>query len=633
MSWTEERITVLRVMWDAGATASQIAEALGGVSRNAVIGKAHRLGFEMRSIDEYEQEAAKVSNLRVTQVRTALGRLFGDRVDTADLNPADKELANKTSTRELAALAVMMATGCSVDDAAASVTDGSHDNGIDALFHDMAANEVIVVQSKLIQSGSGEPSSRDIGQFVEGASAVIEQRLDDFDSRLHGKILEVGDALSTVGTTVRLITISTGSSTLSDPASNRVNRIVAELNGPDDIEKVATSDVFGLAEVYRYLASGADSGSIDVDLTVLDWSYVGEPFGAYFGTVDGSQLKRLWSTFGKRLVEKNIRNSLGSTEVNDAIRKTATEEPERFWYYNNGITLVAEEARRAPAHGASQRSGVFLFSGASIVNGAQTVSTLASVDNDENLGKVRVGVRVIILKDSPEGFGGAVTRTNNLQNRVEGRDFVAQDPEQSRLQNEMAMESVEYQYLRGASFVPTDNSCELIEVTTALACATGDPGMAVLAKSAIGRFFADINRAPYKSVFNPTLTGARAFNAVILQREIDSVLDAQRKSLEKKSGSTFGALVHGNRVIAAATFRLLNADLNVPIEQFRSSLDRGKLDTLVRAIVEAFVDVIDREYPNKFLAVLFKSQAKSKELMDIALAQYSVNEAQGSLVS
>jgi GcrA cell cycle regulator len=48
MSWTEERIDRLKKMWADGATASQIADELGGVSRNAVIGKAHRLGLEQR---------------------------------------------------------------------------------------------------------------------------------------------------------------------------------------------------------------------------------------------------------------------------------------------------------------------------------------------------------------------------------------------------------------------------------------------------------------------------------------------------------------------------------------------------------------------------------------------------------
>ena len=48
MAWTDERIERLKTLWGQGMTASQIAEELGGVSRNAVIGKAHRLGLEAR---------------------------------------------------------------------------------------------------------------------------------------------------------------------------------------------------------------------------------------------------------------------------------------------------------------------------------------------------------------------------------------------------------------------------------------------------------------------------------------------------------------------------------------------------------------------------------------------------------
>ena len=61
MSWTEERIESLKTMWEAGQTASQIAEALGAVSRNAVIGKAHRLGLQARPSPVKPNEPAKVA--------------------------------------------------------------------------------------------------------------------------------------------------------------------------------------------------------------------------------------------------------------------------------------------------------------------------------------------------------------------------------------------------------------------------------------------------------------------------------------------------------------------------------------------------------------------------------------------
>ncbi|MDD2870033.1 GcrA family cell cycle regulator [Neomegalonema sp.] len=48
MSWTDERVEQLKALWHEGASASQIAKQLGGVSRNAVIGKVHRLGLSNR---------------------------------------------------------------------------------------------------------------------------------------------------------------------------------------------------------------------------------------------------------------------------------------------------------------------------------------------------------------------------------------------------------------------------------------------------------------------------------------------------------------------------------------------------------------------------------------------------------
>ena len=62
MSWTDERIDRLKALWTKGMTASQIADELGGVSRNAVIGKAHRLGLQARPspVKPNEQAKAKV---------------------------------------------------------------------------------------------------------------------------------------------------------------------------------------------------------------------------------------------------------------------------------------------------------------------------------------------------------------------------------------------------------------------------------------------------------------------------------------------------------------------------------------------------------------------------------------------
>ena len=59
MSWTDERVEVLKKMWGEGQSASVIAKALGGVTRNAVIGKVHRLGLSNRATSTSSKSSAK----------------------------------------------------------------------------------------------------------------------------------------------------------------------------------------------------------------------------------------------------------------------------------------------------------------------------------------------------------------------------------------------------------------------------------------------------------------------------------------------------------------------------------------------------------------------------------------------
>lgn len=61
MSWTDERVELLKKMWNEGQSASQIAKELGGVTRNAVIGKVHRLGLSNRTQGEVEAPIAETA--------------------------------------------------------------------------------------------------------------------------------------------------------------------------------------------------------------------------------------------------------------------------------------------------------------------------------------------------------------------------------------------------------------------------------------------------------------------------------------------------------------------------------------------------------------------------------------------
>ena len=65
MSWTDEKVEKLRELWKKGHTASQIAEVLGDTTRNAVIGKAHRLNLEARAPSKNSGAASSRDNRQV----------------------------------------------------------------------------------------------------------------------------------------------------------------------------------------------------------------------------------------------------------------------------------------------------------------------------------------------------------------------------------------------------------------------------------------------------------------------------------------------------------------------------------------------------------------------------------------
>ena len=70
MSWTSERVELLKKLWGKGQSASQIAKELGGVTRNAVIGKVHRLGLSNRATSTSKSETSPKSEKKVEKTAT-----------------------------------------------------------------------------------------------------------------------------------------------------------------------------------------------------------------------------------------------------------------------------------------------------------------------------------------------------------------------------------------------------------------------------------------------------------------------------------------------------------------------------------------------------------------------------------
>jgi GcrA cell cycle regulator len=94
MKWTDERVAMLTKLWAEGLSASQIAKQLGGVTRNAVIGKVHRLGLSGRAKPSSPARKAAAAKTAAAAARRAAGKTAAPRKRA---KPAAKTAAPATA--------------------------------------------------------------------------------------------------------------------------------------------------------------------------------------------------------------------------------------------------------------------------------------------------------------------------------------------------------------------------------------------------------------------------------------------------------------------------------------------------------------------------------------------------------
>jgi hypothetical protein len=169
----------------------------------------------------------------------------------------------------------------------------------------------------------------------------------------------------------------------------------------------------------------------------------GPEWKAVSGTATGRQLSDWLAKYGDDLFNANVRDFLGTREsrrnINNQIRETALGEPQNFWIFNNGITILT--------NGVAVAGLELELLGASIINGAQTTGSLLQARNDGPIDDVLVPIRAIECRN-PELIS-KIIRFNNLQNPVTAWDRRSIDPLQLRLQGDLSSLGITYQIRRG----------------------------------------------------------------------------------------------------------------------------------------------------------------------------------------
>ncbi|EFV15058.1 AIPR family protein [Segniliparus rugosus] len=561
-----------------------------------------------------------MGDLHVTRIKRRLQDTTYPHIDVSDLAAhSEKNVEQARLSRALAAFVLTKIAGMSDEDAARSVTDGPGDNGIDAIaFVESDTPILFVVQSKWSDKGDKGAALDDMIKFQKGLEDLLSMRWTRFNDKIRDRRSELDDLLMTrADLRVEVIYASMGTPEIAEAVRGHMDDYFADLNDPTE---VAMFTYANQGYIYRLLIEETGYSQIDLRVELSDWGRLEGPHDAVYGHVSGAEIAGWLRDHGDPLLSRNVRVFLRKSEVNNSVLETVAESPESFWYFNNGVTALCESIGKTPAGGLERRQGTFEFKGISIVNGAQTVGTLASAlrqGKRAELDSVRVMVRFISLESAPEDFGERVTRATNTQNVIGGRDFVGLDPEQTRLRQDFSFDNLIYTIRSGEEHPAPEAGCEFTEAAVALACAHS-AALATQSKREVSRLWDDTSRSPYKVLFNAGTSHLRVWRLVQILRAIDNELDNLRNDLDNRSKAY---AVHGNRLISHVIFNRLDMGMIDDDTADWSSVVQ-QAQEMALPVLEAMKEIGEARYGG-YTASLFKNATKTGELASLTIKALS----------
>lgn len=532
-------------------------------------------------------------------------------------------------SRAVAALALQYEADLSAEDAARAITDGSGDEGIDAVA--VCGREIFVVQAKWSDKGTAGFGHSDVAAVVDGLRYLFDRKFDQLGPKMAPHVEELTRALKAPRPRVTLILALVNGDKGKELHVNARARLESQIRTlqprqPDLVE----IKIFNLHDMYDFVL---EKHQRKVNL-VFDLDSPGrqeKPFPLYYGTVPATTVAEWYAgDNGEFLADRSVRDALGDTEVNSGIRNTLIRHPEHFLYLNGGITLVCDELSGSGVDPTDRWAPVGLsLQGASVINGVQTGAAIRAVaqSHPDQVARARVHVRIISLADCPEDFGDAITIAANTQNAIEARarDFRALEPEQVDLQEDFQLSlGLIYSRKRGEGAPKQDEGCTMEEAAFALAAVHEDPVCAAAARQDPAWLWEKRN---YRAIFGSMPTARRVWRCVGLLRTVRQALrgiDTDIRSRLRQVAETADLL------LTHVVFRVLETgDLDDDKAEEAWQARLAGVPELVRQAVPLLLGVIDTAYGTR--AHIAKVVMSTERAPGIADRLYELLLAAGSL--
>jgi hypothetical protein len=522
---------------------------------------------------------------------------------------------------------------CGIEDAvaAAAVTDGSDDFGIDALRFDRASNRLLVVQSKYKRAGTS-PDENECLKTVNGVRLLLNRRFDGFNAAIRALLSDIEEALDTTGVSICILMVYLGD-TFNRTAEHDLESFKSEINQFDD---ALSWQPRGLREVHDWLIEEQHVRAVNVPIYLENWAGSLAPRKVFYGQLKAADLAQLVEEHGTALFERNIRSYLGSNSVNTAIERTVSSRPGELFYLNNGITAIAEIVTKA--NGTPQRCR-FDLQNVSIVNGAQTAGAITAAFLKGTISaEAKILITVIELGEENTALGMTITRARNYQTQVQGVNFAALDVNQERIRRELAAVGITYHYRPSEdSRTYRSDAFSLEEAALAIACfsfvpkasqlVAADPklitalDLVVTAKRQIGRLWEPASNY-YALLFPKNIASTRIWRLIQVYRFVDNILAESERTEEGFQRQMF--FRHG-RYFIMAFIALEHAAVLDRTELSLSANDQKMLSLQTDKLAEIIYAVADALFAYRGFQRVFRNLTDAQALVDGVLQQLALS--------